>query len=261
MNAKLQLLQEKILMLNASLNYNNKETPITKSKLSSEPKNVYLYDAKINSIKNEFNEKNIELQMKFDNLLSQIEGYKKLLQDNFTEDDINTKTSIDNIKTLCSDLCKEQTNNQLQIEEDSNQIVLETQSKMLSLHNDNNSQNKDNENDIEILEKNVKEIFTDKIVPSFSTNKFDTLNQLDTIPTEICDMFKSLNVEKEKDNVAESNSKNKKIVDSIRGINCKVDTFIEGENKKRNEFNNAIFGLLEETMNSLSNNKSNQDNK
>ena len=156
MNAKLQLLQEKILMLNASLNYNNKETPITKSKLSSEPKNVYLYDAKINSIKNEFNEKNIELQMKFDNLLSQIEGYKKLLQENFTEDDINTKTSIDNIKTLCSDLCKEQTNNQLQIEEDSNQIVLETHSKMLSLHNDNNSQNKDNENDIEILEKNVK---------------------------------------------------------------------------------------------------------
>ena len=68
-----------------------------------------------------------------------------------------------------------------------------------------------------------------------------------------------MNVEKEIDNVAESNSKNKKIVDSMRGINCKVDTFIEGENKKRNEFNNAIFGLLEETMNSLSNNKSNQD--
>ena len=261
MNAKLQLLQEKILMLNASLNYNNKHTPISKTKISSEPQNLYLYDAKINSIRNEFNEKNIEFQMKFDNLLSQIEGYKKLLQENFTEDDINTMTSIDTIRTLSTDLSKEQNNNQMQIEEDSNQIVLQTHSKLLSLHNDNNNQNKENENDIEILENNVKEIYTDKIVPSFSTNKFDTLNQLETIPTEICDMFKSLNVEKEKDNLAESNERNKKIVDNMKGINSKVDTFIEGEKKKRNEFNNTIFGLLEETMNSLSNNKTNQDNK
>lgn len=258
MKAKLQLLQEKILMLNASINYDNKKKyPSNKDSFVKEPQNVYLYDTKINNIRNEFNQKNIELQMKFDNLLSQIEGYKKILQEKFTEDDISTNQSITTIKEMFNDLSKEQQENQKQIEEDSNQIILQAHSKLLSLNNDNNVQNKEYNNDITSLEQNVNETFTDKIVQEFSTNKFDTLNQLDTIPTEICDMFNSLNVEKEKENVNESNIKKEKIINNMNDINNKVDSFIEEENKKRIDFNNTIFGLLDETMNSLSN----KDNK
>lgn len=259
MNAKLQLLNEKILMLNAQLKPGKVLIKNTDEEKVKQPHQMYLYGAKINAIRNTLNETTIDYQVKIDDLLSKIQNIKEVLETDLDENDNYTQENVSLIHNKFNDLINSQQESSQLIENDIENAFLSTQTKIMSITNEKEKNEKTFNDDIKNMETITKETLNNQIIKNFSSNQYDCEENFINLPTEICEKFKSLEVEKVEKELNSSQTY-VDIVESMKTLNNSVDKFDRNEELKRNIFSESIFSMLNEATDALSQKINTTDN-
>ena len=268
MNAKLQQLNEKILLLSKTVEQNrnnlkkyekereeekNYETnPIHKSKFETKIpiSQGSLMKSKLNILEDEYNTKKEDFNVKLDFLIDLLENLRKKIDNIGEEENHDNKERLESINKIKENFLndfKEHDNKINTIISNANNLCL---TKLSEIKNENNLNNNDYlKYMIQLSEESSKKLIEidEKILNLNEIEKKES----DDISSNICNKFSEFDDVIKKS----SNENNQRIIELNKQLSSFshniIPTFMNQEREKREEFQNNIFSILNDTENKL----------
>ena len=269
MNAKLQQLNEKILLLSKTIEQNKNNI---KSFENSKEEEKNYYDSKENFtskfeskipislgskiktkiiiLEDEYYKKKEDLNAKLEFLISQLDLLRKKIDEVGEKENNEFKEKLENIHQLNKNLLNDFNENDNKI----NDIILNSKNSVITkiseIKNENNFNYNNNIKDLinlnEIATKNLFEI-DEKILNIKDIEKKENEN----LESNICNKFSEFD-EQVKKTTIENNQIIMELNKQISTFSYKiVPTFINKEREKREQFELNIFSILEDTVNKI----------